>query len=154
MAKHIRYSIFVSILVFIGLALILLLRSMPVVSDERNNKIAGRCERVVDGDSLYIAGHKVQIRLWGVDAPERGERGYLQAKDKLTALAKGNQLRCTIKDIDKYQRAVARCFVQKSDKARLELNRALLEAGVAREYCWFSKGFYGFCGKQKAAPTK
>ena len=27
--------------------------------------------RVVDGDSLYLAGQPRQIRLWGVDAPER-----------------------------------------------------------------------------------
>jgi len=154
MAKHIRYSIFVSILASLSFAFILLLRAMPVDSGERNKKIAGRCERVVDGDSLYIAGHKAQVRLWGVDAPERGERGYLLAKDTLSALAKGNKLHCTIKDIDKYQRAVARCFVQKSDNAQLELNRALLEAGVAREYCWFSKGFYGFCGGEKGASKK
>ncbi|NNC54748.1 MAG: hypothetical protein HKO07_03390 [Pseudomonadales bacterium] len=31
------------------------------------------CRYVVDGDSLYLAGVKAQIRLWGVDAPERGE---------------------------------------------------------------------------------
>lgn len=101
--------------------------------------------RVVDGDSLYIERHKPQIRLWGVDAPERNEAGYQRAKDKLTELAKNKNLHCEAIEIDKYDRAVARCYVQGQGGVRIELNRALLEAGVASEYCWFSKGFYGFC---------
>ena len=37
------------------------------------------CRYVVDGDSLYLQGIKKQIRLWGVDAPERNEKGFKQA---------------------------------------------------------------------------
>jgi endonuclease YncB( thermonuclease family) len=37
---------------------------------------AGKVIRVVDGDSLYLEGQEIQIRLFGVDAPEQSERGY------------------------------------------------------------------------------
>lgn len=103
---------------------------------------AGKCHRVVDGDSLYIAGSDTQIRLWGVDAPERDEHGYQRAKDSLRKLALGKYLRCVQQDIDKYGRVVARCY-RKNDNR--ELNRVQIESGVADEYCHFTRGYYGHC---------
>ncbi len=101
----------------------------------------GRCRHVVDGDSLYIEGQKTQIRLWGVDAPEREEAGYQQAKDALKQLALNNEVHCATQDIDKYDRIVARCYLSGGE----EINRALLEQGVAKEYCRFTENHYGFC---------
>jgi len=40
-------------------------------STNGTNEHAGAVIRVVDGDSLYLEGVTAQIRLWGVDAPER-----------------------------------------------------------------------------------
>ena len=111
-------------------------------------EISGLCSRVVDGDSLYIKGYGKQIRLWGVDAPETNEAGYSLAKNKLARLAKNRWLSCEIKDVDKYGRTVARCFPVNAEKQRLEreeINRALINSGVAKEYCFFSRGFYGRC---------
>ena len=130
--------------------------------------LTAKCTQVVDGDSLYLQGFKSQVRLWGVDAPERNERGYAEAKSALTALAYGRTLHCERQEIDKYGRMVARCFVatdvgvqavapdvdvsdkdkQTHDAAPVtgpEINRQLIERGAASEYCWFSKGFYGHC---------
>ncbi|MBT8148948.1 MAG: thermonuclease family protein [Pseudomonadales bacterium] len=114
--------------------------------------ITGLCTHVVDGDSLYLQGHKSQVRLWGVDAPERNERGYAAAKAALRELAQGRTLHCEQQDIDKYKRVVARCFIthssdeqKPSPRKGREINRLLIERGVASEYCWFSKGFYGHC---------
>lgn len=102
----------------------------------------GKCNRVVDGDSLYLEGLDTQIRLWGVDAPERDEKGYSAAKNNLNRLAYGKPLRCVQQDIDKYNRIVARCFVKQNNS---ELNREQIRAGVAKEYCYFSKNHYGYC---------
>ncbi|WP_420885152.1 thermonuclease family protein [Aquimarina algiphila] len=44
------------------------------------------------------------------------------------------------KDIDKYGRIVA--FVFLDDES--EVNRHLIEGNFTSEYCYFSKGFYGY----------
>ena len=100
----------------------------------------GQVRHVVDGDSLYIKGIDTQIRLWGVDAPEREESGYNSAKDKLSALAMRRQIGCIKKDIDKYGRYIARCFI-----GDVEINRELIASGVSQEYCRFTRNYYGYC---------
>lgn len=109
--------------------------------DKNSYENSGRCYRVVDGDSLYIEDQKTQIRLWGVDAPERDETGYQEAKDALTQLALNKTVYCSTQDIDKYNRIVARCYDANGD----EINKALLESGVSKEYCRFTGNHYGFC---------
>jgi len=101
----------------------------------------GQCRHVVDGDSLYIAGQDTQVRLWGVDAPERDESGYQKAKQALAKLALKQNVYCATQDIDKYDRIVARCFLESGE----EINQMLLASGVSQEYCRFSKNYYGFC---------
>lgn len=103
--------------------------------------LEGKTDRVVDGDSLYLRGHKKQIRLWAVDAPETNEAGYNAARSQLERIAASKHLRCYIKDIDKYGRTVARC----EDETGKDLNRAMLASGTAQEYCRWSKNFYGYC---------
>lgn len=108
-------------------------------------EVQGNVLRVVDGDSLYLKGYRPQVRLWGVDAPERGERGYAKARDTLAGLAARRALRCERVDVDKYRRLVARCYTASG----VDINRALIESGAAREYCWFSKGYYGHCARKQ-----
>ncbi|MGB5325854.1 MAG: thermonuclease family protein, partial [Pseudomonadales bacterium] len=119
----------------------------PAQGETQNypTQISARAIRVVDGDSLYLEGYRPQIRLWGVDAPERDEAGFAAARDALAALALQREIRCERVDIDKYRRLVARCVVDAGRFAGTDINRALIERGVANEYCWFSKGYYGHC---------
>ena len=100
--------------------------------------IEGRVSRVVDGDSLHLATHEPQIRLWGVDAPERGERGYQEAKDELRRLTAGASLSCQPIYRDRYGRTVARCF--RADGQ--EVNRMMIDGGTAAEFMRYSRGFY------------
>ncbi|NKC02215.1 MAG: hypothetical protein GKR90_27450 [Pseudomonadales bacterium] len=37
----------------------------------------GTVAYVFDGDTIRLKGHKTRIRLWGVDAPEKKQKGYL-----------------------------------------------------------------------------
>ncbi|MBM1691618.1 thermonuclease family protein [Sulfitobacter geojensis] len=108
--------------------------ALPQVSDD----VAGTVRHVVDGDSIYVAGHDPQIRLWGVDAPERDEAGFSEATATLTQLAKGKRVTCQQKDQDRYGRTVARCFLPNGQ----EINRVMIESGTAQEYVRFSRGFY------------
>lgn len=99
---------------------------------------AARVRYVVDGDSLYLHGRSQQVRLWGVDAPESGERGFQAATDTLARLAYGQRITCRQIDQDRYGRSVARCFLADGR----ELNRLMIESGTAREYRHFTRGFY------------
>ncbi len=101
---------------------------------------------VVDGDSLYLVGVQKQIRLWGVDAPELKEPGYFAARNALIKKVKGKRLRCVTQDHDRYGRIVARCFMAASNnKPALDINEWMLKSRTAKEYCYFTKGFYGYC---------
>lgn len=100
--------------------------------------VTGGVRYVVDGDSLYIDGHKPQVRLWGVDAPEQSESGFKAATDYLFLIAQSQKVTCQIVDRDRYGRTVARCFLADGR----EINRMMIESGTAREYRHFTKGFY------------
>jgi len=101
-------------------------------------EVRGSVRHVVDGDSLYIQGYDPQIRLWGVDAPERDEPGFSGATETLKRLALRKEITCQRVDTDRYERTVARCFL---DDGR-EINEEMIASGTADEYHRFSKGFY------------
>tara|TARA_B110000879_G_scaffold98225_1_gene133614 strand:- start:2 stop:439 length:438 start_codon:yes stop_codon:yes gene_type:complete len=101
---------------------------------------------VVDGDSLYLVGVQRQIRLWGVDAPELKKPGYFAARNALMKKVKGKRLRCVTQDHDRYGRIVARCFMAASNNMpAVDINEWMLKSRTAKEYCYFTKGFYGYC---------
>lgn len=100
--------------------------------------LSGQVVHVVDGDSLYIDGHEPQIRLWGVDAPEREEDGFTDATEQLRLIASGQSLTCNPVDRDCYGRTVARCFKEDGQ----EINRMMIESGTADEFMRYSEGFY------------
>lgn len=100
--------------------------------------LSGRVRYVVDGDSLYMNGYESQVRLWGVDAPERGSAGYQPATAFLRSIAEDQKITCRQIDRDKYGRTVARCFLSDGQ----EINRMMIESGTAREYRHFTRGFY------------
>lgn len=111
----------------------------PTGSPFEPESVSGWVRHVTDGDSLYIGKYKPQIRLWGVDAPEQGERGFQLAKDTLAKLVQGQHITCRQIDVDRYGRTVGRCFL----KDGREINRMMIESGAAKEYMRFTKGFYG-----------
>ena len=102
------------------------------------DKITSTVKRVVDGDSLYLQGYQPQIRLWGVDAPERDEHGFKAATRQLSKIALKRSVTCQRVDTDRYGHTVARCFL----KDGREINRLMIESGTATEYMRYSKGFY------------
>ena len=117
--------------------------------------------RVQDGDTVRIGNQS--IRLFGIDAPEQkqgcrdrhgaayacGER----AKRALVSLINNRSLRCLVNDIDRYQRAVAVCYLSDglsgtrggSDRAGQEaaesINANMVESGWALAYRHYSNDF-------------
>jgi endonuclease YncB( thermonuclease family) len=105
--------------------MLLILRSLIVLMVLAGPTFAleGRA-RVVDGDTLELAGQKV--RLFGIDAPELDQvcdqGGVAWAcgaaeREMLAGLVAGGRLTCSVQDVDQYGRAVAVCLRQDKDVA-------------------------------------
>lgn len=99
--------------------------------------------RVVDGDSLEIAGRSV--RLFGIDAPEFDQTCQKDgedwscgraAKDQLAALVTGQRIECVGQDIDRHGRLVAICAI-----GRDQINAAMVQQGWALAYRQFSDDY-------------
>ena len=101
--------------------------------------------RVVDGDSLDIAG--VRIRLQGIDAPEREQscrnpdgRSYSCGREAARALAAavaGRSVTCTPVEVDQYNRDVALCTADGAD-----VGETMVRSGHALDYARHSRGRY------------
>lgn len=98
--------------------------------------LSGRAD-VVDGDTLDVAG--TRIRLFGIDAPEvsqtcrRGDGSAWScgqwSRSELVRLLGGRPVECQPRDVDRYDRIVAICYVQGRD-----VNAAMVESGAAHAY--------------------
>ena len=97
--------------------------------------INGIVVHVADGDTLRING--IKIRLWGVNAPEKDERGYFEASSILKDQVLLQTISCVIRDRDRYSRIVAQCY-----RGDQDIGATLIRSGWARDYVRYSKGFY------------
>ena len=98
--------------------------------------LTGRVERVIDGDSLEVATSDgaVEVRLFGIDAPEHDQPYADAARAELAKRVKGKPVRLEVEDHDHYGRTVARVFVGDED-----VNAALVRAGAAWVYRRYSE---------------
>lgn len=92
-------------------------------------------EHVIDGDT-FIAS-KRRIRVWGIDAPEKGEPAFTASGWLLQALMNDGALTCKLVDIDKYKREVMHCLIDGFDIAAM-----MVKMGMARDYIKYSGGYY------------
>jgi endonuclease YncB( thermonuclease family) len=100
--------------------------------------------RIVDGDTLYVASHK--IRLSGVDAPETdqvclGAEGWpvncgLESKMRLEDRVGGKPLTCSLSGRDKYGRSLGDCFLGGEG-----ISRWLVRNGLALAFRRYSAEF-------------
>ena len=102
---------------------------------------SGAVARVVDGDTFYLSGIKPSIRVWGLDAPERKQTGGTKATNMMRTLISDQTLTCSYHDTDRYGRIVGQCFLPDGR----DVASAMIQAGVATEYCRYSRGYYGTC---------
>jgi endonuclease YncB( thermonuclease family) len=102
-------------------------------------------ERVVDGDTFIASGKR--IRLWGIDAPEKGEPESYAASMYLEVLLEQGNLTCSFKHKDRYDRDVMQCFSNGYDVAS-----DLVKQGMATDYKKYSNGYYS--NQEKEAKSK
>jgi micrococcal nuclease len=103
----------------------------PAIESNKSNlnyEKSGHCSYVVDGDTIDVESVG-RIRFVGVNTPERGEKGYQEAKDFVKSMCSGKTVFLDIDDkkhYDKYGRVLAVVYVD-----NVNLNAELLKRGYA-----------------------
>lgn len=127
--------------------------AIPSTGTAVHGSLAGPA-RVVDGDTLHIAGNRV--RLEGIDAPELAQtcgRRFLgtwacgeRAAGALRKLTAGRQVRCERRGTDKYGRVLGVCYVGDRD-----VNAQMVREGFAWAFVRYSKSYVGEEAQARAA---
>ena len=87
-----------------------------------------------DGDSFIIAstaGRTIEVRLAGIDAPEKNQPYADQARSALRGLILDRKLRLAVLDVDRYGRKVARAYREADG---LDVNAELIRRGQVWVY--------------------
>jgi endonuclease YncB( thermonuclease family) len=87
----------------------------------------GIVDRVIDGDTIVVDGEN--IRLLGINTPERGEFYYSEAKEFLNNWVLNKTVKVESTGKDKYQRTLAYVFL-----GRDNVNLKIVENGFANPY--------------------
>ncbi|MBK7331069.1 MAG: thermonuclease family protein [Betaproteobacteria bacterium] len=97
---------------------------------------SGRVVGVADGDTLtvLVGARQVRVRLWGIDAPERGQPWSSRSRDALAARAMHRDALVATRGTDGYGRTLARVAVDGVD-----LGEAQLRDGMAWVYRRYTK---------------
>ncbi len=120
---------------------------MRPARDDGTLVLPGRVVGVIDGDTLDVrlASGVLRVRLHAIDAPERGQPWGDAARRALTSLAFGRDIELEPIEQDRYDRQVARVWLDGS-----ELNAELLRRGHA----WVYRRYAGnpqYCELEAAA---
>lgn len=93
----------------------------------------GKVVAIADGDTftmLTTANQQVKVRLYGIDAPERGQDFGTAARQKLSDLIFGHIVRIDKKDVDRYDRTIAIVYNNRGQN----VNEEMLRSGLAWHY--------------------
>ena len=108
--------------------------------------------RVKDGDTIVI--HRLQIRLFGIDAPETDQLCRLPdnpkwlcgiaARDYLRRMIDRQIVTCDQRDVDSYRRMVAVCYLNSPASGKpIILNQMMVANGFALAYRRYSMNYVG-----------
>ena len=98
--------------------------------------LTGKVVRIADGDTvtILVGDHQVRIRLFGIDAPERGQDYSRKSKEALADLVFGKEVRVIVRDKDRYGRTVGDIYVGDTF-----VNEKMVKDGWAWNYARYSK---------------
>ncbi len=111
--------------------LLVLFLSACVAPPANNSTNIQVVARVVDGDSLALVSGE-QVRLLGIDAPERGEHFYKESKARLTELVMANKeitLEADKTNKDRYGRLLRHLWINGT-----HINLIMVKEGYAYSY--------------------
>lgn len=115
----------------LALITVVALATISVAADPVPAKVVG----VSDGDTITVVmdGQQTKIRLWGIDAPEKGQDFGQAATDAIKQLTAGRAVTVQAVDRDRYGRTVAMVYAD-----GISVNEAMIREGAAwvfTKYC-------------------
>lgn len=131
---------------FFGLFAVCLVTAnvIPPIARAASYDLSGRVQitKVSDGDSLRSG--TLQIRLFGIDAPELNQEckdqngkiwgcGIVAHRQLVTLIGTKKELQCSLRDVDRYGRLIMQCFTGSTD-----IGAAMVQSGHALAYRHFS----------------
>jgi len=117
------------VLIFVLLlSIYFIFHESPFLKFSKQTKVT--VAKVIDGDTIELANGK-KVRLLGIDAPEKGQKYYEEAKEKLIELVEGKEvvLESDVTNADKSGRLLRYVFVD-----GLFVNLELVKMGLANAY--------------------
>ncbi len=115
--------------------------------------ITGKVLVVLDGDSIKVLdshNNQYEVRLKGIDAPEKGQPYANKSRAYLTAMLAGKMVFIESNRYDRYGRVVGKIWVQPADcptcGKTLDVNHAQILAGMA----WWNR----YYAKQQSASDR
>lgn len=93
----------------------------------------------VDGDTFKHGNER--YRLWGIDAPEMSTAEGRVAATEFRYMIQSDTLTCEQKDVDNYGRNVVQCWNEEGE----DIACAMVSMGLARDWSYFSNGYYKEC---------
>lgn len=114
----------------------LLFFSCEISGEINRDSLSGHVVKIIDGDTYDIVLNRKQtrVRMFGIDAPERGMDYYKVAKEYLGSLCMNQMIRIEVINTDRYGRIVAKSFL--SDGR--ELGAEMIKAGLAWHFKRYS----------------
>ena len=97
--------------------------------------------QVYDGDTVKVVkrnGEIIYLRLWGIDAPEKGQPGFRRAKQRLKQILASRSWMCFDMGADRYNRRVVKILSLPDFKE--DVSYLMVSEGWAWWYRQFSKG--------------
>ena len=114
-------------ILFAGLALVF---SCSAFAD-----FPGKVVAVADGDTITVLRdqEQVKVRLTEIDAPEKAQAFGNQAKQALSALVFGKEVRVADHGTDRYRRTLGRVY-----QGEIDVNAEMIKSGMAWVYRRYS----------------
>ncbi len=105
-------------------------------NDNKRNLESGYVVKVVDGDTydIMLDGKQTRIRMYGIDAPERGMDYYKISKEYLGSLCNEKTIKIQKINTDRYGRTIAKSFLPDGH----ELGAEMIKAGLAWHFKKYS----------------
>lgn len=104
------------------------------------------CHYVQDGDTFKLPDNETRVRLWGIDAPEKGQPYADKARDRLKKLCEGKAVRLEIKETDRYGRKTAIVW-----KGKTNINLQMVKEGLAWHYAYYAPDAKDLAAAEKTA---
>lgn len=97
--------------------------------------LTGKVVRIADGDTvtILVGGDQVRIRLFGIDAPERGQDYSRRSREALAELVFEKEVQIVVRDKDRFGRTVGDIYVGDT-----LVNEKMVKDGWAWNYARFS----------------